>query len=202
MKILGIVCSPRKDGNTEILVREALDTAREAGCETELILLAGKKINPCNGCNVCLKEGACNIKDDMQDIYAQLEKADGVIFGTPVYFYSVTAQAKAVIDRTYPLAFSGKLRNKVAAAIVVAGNMGVGQALSLLYTFFDQQRMIIAGSGTGYGNEKGDVKKDGAGATYGGSAIEEARSAGKRMVKLIAQLERGKVHKPSAAAEK
>jgi len=199
MKILGIVCSPRKEGNTEILVKEALDAAREAGCETELILLAGKKITPCNGCNTCLKDGVCNVKDDMQAIYEQLEKADGIIFGSPVYFYNVTAQAKAVVDRTYPLAFHRKLKNKVAAAIVVAGNMGIGQALGFLYTFFDLHKMVIAGSGAGYGNEKGEVKREGAGATFGGSAIEEAHSTGKRMVKLIAQLERGKERKGTAA---
>ena len=192
MKILGIVCSPRKDGNTEILVREALEAAHEAGSETELILIAGKKIAPCDGCNACLKDGVCKIKDDMQTIYEQLEKADGLIFGTPVYFYNVTAQAKAVMDRTYPLAFSRKLRGKVAAAIVAAGNMGIGQVLGWMYTFFDQHRMIIAGSGAGYGTEKGDVKKEGAGATYGGSALEEARALGKRMVRLATQLEKGK----------
>ena len=192
MKILGIVCSPRKDGNTEILVREALEAAHEAGSETELILIAGKKIAPCDGCNACLKDGVCKIKDDMQTIYEQLEKADGLIFGAPVYFYNVTAQAKAVMDRTYPLAFSRKLRGKVAAAIVAAGNMGIGQVLGWMYTFFDQHRMIIAGSGAGYGTEKGDVKKEGAGATYGGSALEEARALGKRMVRLATQLEKGK----------
>jgi multimeric flavodoxin WrbA len=192
MKILGIVCSPRKDGNTEILVREALQAAGEAGSETELILIAGKKIAPCDGCNACLKEGVCKIKDDMQMISEQLEKADGVIFGTPVYFYNVTAQAKAVMDRTYPLAFARKLKNKVAAAIVVAGNMGIGQVLGSMYTFFDQHRMIIAGSGAGYGTGKGDVNKEKAGATFGGSALEEARAIGKRMVRLAAQLEKGK----------
>jgi len=192
LKILGIVCSPRKDGNTEILVREALEAAHEAGSETEIILIAGKKIAPCDGCNACLKDGVCKIKDDMQTIYEQLEKADGLIFGAPVYFYNVTAQAKAVMDRTYPLAFSRKLRGKVAAAIVAAGNMGIGQVLGWMYTFFDQHRMIIAGSGAGYGTEKGDVKKEGAGATYGGSALEEARALGKRMVRLATQLEKGK----------
>jgi multimeric flavodoxin WrbA len=192
MKILGIVCSPRKDGNTEILVREALQAAGEAGSETELILMAGKKIAPCDGCNACLKHGVCKIKDDMRTIYEQLEKADGLILGTPVYFCNVTAQAKAVIDRTYPLTFSRKLRGKVAAAIVTAGSLGIGQVLGSMYTFFDQHRMVIAGSSAGYGTEKGDVKKEGAGATYGGSALEEARAVGKRMVRLATQLEKGK----------
>lgn len=192
MKILGIVCSPRKAGNTEILVKEALQAATEAGAETELFLIAGKKIAPCDGCNACLKDGVCKIKDDMQTLIEQMEKSDGVVFGTPVYFYNVTAQAKAVIDRTYPQAFSRKLRGKVAGAVVVAGNLGVGQVFSSLYTFFDLHRMVIAGSATGYGTDKGDVTKEGAGATFGGSALEEARALGKRMVRLATQLEKGK----------
>jgi multimeric flavodoxin WrbA len=192
MKIVGIVCSPRKDGNTEILVKETLQAAADAGAETELTTIAGKKITPCDGCNACLKEGVCKIKDDIQTILQQIEKADGVVFGTPVYFYNVTAQAKAVIDRTYPQAFARKLRNKVAGAVVVAGNLGVGQAFSSLYTFFDIHRMIIAGSATGYGTDKGDVTKEGAGATFGGSALEEARALGKRIVRLATQLEKGK----------
>ncbi len=98
MKILGVVGSPRKGGNTEIMVEEALATAREAGAETELVLIAGKKIAGCDGCDTCRKTMACHIKDDMQTIYKQLEAADGIIFGTPVYFGSVPSQAKAIID--------------------------------------------------------------------------------------------------------
>ncbi len=195
MKILGIVCSPRKEGNTEILVRQALEAAGQAGAETEIVLISDKKITPCDGCNACLKTGACKIKDDMQAIYEQLEKADGIIFGSPVYFYNVTAQAKAVIDRTYPLAMAGKLRNKVGGVVAVAGNMGVEHVLGTMYTFFDLHRMIIAGSGTGYGTEKGAVTREGAGATLGGSALDEAKTLGKRMVRLATQLERGKAQK-------
>jgi len=192
MKILGVVCSPRKAGNTEILVTATLQAAADAGAETELVLIAGKKITPCDGCNACLKKGICKIKDDMQTISEQMEKADGIVFGTPVYFCNVTAQAKAIIDRTYPLAFHRKLRGKVAGAAVAAGSLGIGQVFSSLYTFFDLHRMVIAGSATGYGTDKGEVTKEGAGATFGGSALEEARALGRRMVRLATQLEKGK----------
>ncbi len=70
----------------------------------------------------------------MQSIYQRLQLADGVIFGTPVYFANVTAQAKTIIDRTYALLAVRKLRGKVAAAIVVARRVGAGQTLSLLYS--------------------------------------------------------------------
>ena len=91
MKILGIVGSPRKGGNTEILVEEALTATREAGAQTEIILLADKNIAGCDGCGSCFETGVCKIKDDMQSIYPQLEAADAIIFGSPVYFGGVTA---------------------------------------------------------------------------------------------------------------
>ena len=86
MKITGIVCSPRKGGNTEILVAQALHASREKGAETEMILTADKQISPCDACDGCLGNGICVVEDDMQEIYQKFETADGIIFGTPVYF--------------------------------------------------------------------------------------------------------------------
>lgn len=77
MKIVGIVCSPRKGGNTEILVREALKAASEAGAETDLVLTSTKNIAPCDGCGICEKNGVCKISDDMQELYQKLESSDG-----------------------------------------------------------------------------------------------------------------------------
>jgi multimeric flavodoxin WrbA len=190
MKIIGIVCSPRVGGNTEILVKEALEAAREAGGETELVLVAGKNIAPCDGCGACEKDGVCMIEDDMQTIYQQLELADGVIFGTPIYFVNVSAQAKAIIDRTYAFLRTGKLKGKVAAPIVVARRVGAGQVLSLMYTYFMSQRMILAGGGIGYGWEKGEVEQ-GAGGTPFLSALEEARAVGRSVVRMVGRLSSG-----------
>ena len=184
MKILGIVCSPRKGGNTEILVKEALDAAREAGGETELIVVADKEIAPCDACGACMEDGTCRIDDDMQTIYQRLELADGLIFGTPVYFINVSAQAKAIIDRTYAFMGSGKLKGKVAAAVVVARRVGAGQVLSFLYTFFTLHRMIISGGGIGYGRDKGEVR-EGPGGSPSLSAVEEARAVGRNIVKMV-----------------
>ncbi|MBW2061932.1 MAG: flavodoxin family protein [Deltaproteobacteria bacterium] len=184
MKILGLVCSPRKGGNTEILVNEALEAARKAGAETELILVADKNIAPCDGCGSCVKDGDCIVEDDMQPIYQQLEQADGIIFGTPVYFINVSAQAKAIIDRTYAFLRTQKLRGKVAAAIVAVRRVGASQVLSLLYSYFAIQRMIIAGGGIGYGREKGEVRQ-GPGGSPTLSALEEARAVGRNVVRMV-----------------
>lgn len=101
MEILGTVCSPRTHGNTETLVQALLAKAQEEGAEIELVTLAGKTISPCDACESCRKTGKCHIKDDMQDIYTKRLEADGIIFSSPVYYWSVSAQAKALIDRTY-----------------------------------------------------------------------------------------------------
>ncbi len=75
MKVLGIVCSPRKEGNTEILVKEALASAHEAGAQTELFRVADKTIAPCDGCGSCFETDMCKIEDDMQPLYHQMESA-------------------------------------------------------------------------------------------------------------------------------
>jgi len=187
MKILGIVCSPRKGGNTEILVEEALQAARKAGAETELVLVADKNISPCDACGACSEDGICKTDDDMQPIYQQLESADGIIFGTPVYFINVSAQAKAVIDRTYAFLRVGKLAGKVAAAIVAVRRVGAGQVLSLLYTWFAVQRMISAGGGIGYGRDKGEVR-EGTGGAPGSTALGEAGAVGRNVVRMVKRI--------------
>ena len=76
MKVLGIVCSPRKGGNTEIIVNEALASAKALGAEVELVTVIGKNIAPCDGCEACTTTGKCRIEDDMQDIYNKLLQSD------------------------------------------------------------------------------------------------------------------------------
>jgi multimeric flavodoxin WrbA len=200
MKVLGIVCSPRKGGNTEILMHAALTAAQEGGAETECFSVVGKQISPCAACAVCRETGACKIDDDMQPLYRQMEEADAIIFGTPVYFLNVSAQAKIIMDRTYR--FLGKrdllpgspgtrrLRDKVAGAVVVTRRTGAGQVAALLANFFLSHRMITAWIGIGYGRDKGDVEQS-VGGGAGCSAIDEAKTVGRAVVRLLAML-----HKP------
>ena len=110
MNVLGLVCSPREGGNTEILVREALAGAEQKGAETELYLVADKNIGPCIACEACAAKGVCATDDDMQVLYKKLLAADGIILGTPVYFINVSAQAKAVIDRSFAFLRHRRLR--------------------------------------------------------------------------------------------
>lgn len=191
MRILGIVCSPRKEGNTEIMMKEALAQASELGAETELVLFAGKKILPCDACDTCLQTGVCRVKDDMQPIYEQMDRADGILLGTPVYMLNVSAQAKIFMDRTYACLWTLRLARKVAAPIVTARRLGVGQVLSLMNSYFTIHGMVVAGFAAGYGREKGEVRQ-GVGATPIFMALEEARAAARSVVKLAEQMARGK----------
>ena len=140
MKVLGIVCSPRKHGNTEILVKEALSSAQKYGAETEVIGVSGLHIEPCDGCESCTTSGQCKIKDDMQGIYTKMQEADGITMGSPVYFWGASAQAKAIIDRTFVFRTQRQLRNKVAGAVVVARTTGVSRAASMPNDFFRCKR--------------------------------------------------------------
>ena len=101
MKVLGIVGSNRKKGNTSTLVQEALKSITREGIETELIFLSDYKISGCCGCEGCKDTFKCVIKDDMQKLYPLLLEADGIILGSPTYFYNITSGMKAFIERCY-----------------------------------------------------------------------------------------------------
>lgn len=103
MKILGIGGSPRKGGNTDIILQEILRGAGDAGHETEAVFLRDYTINHCTGCERCRKDLTCTrFSDGMNMIYPKVEEADVMILGSPVYNYNVTANMKSFIDRLYP----------------------------------------------------------------------------------------------------
>lgn len=98
-KILGVVGSPRKNGNTHILVSKILDGAIDEGATVDTIFLDDLLIRECDGCHACWKGNECSKKDDMNDIYPRIIESDTIIFGTPVYWYGPTALMKSFIDR-------------------------------------------------------------------------------------------------------
>lgn len=101
MKVLGVVGSKRKRGNTARLVKEALQVAANEGLDTELVYLGDYQIRGCTGCEGCKKTFRCVIQDGMQELYAKVEEADGLILGSPTYFYNMTSDMKAFIERLY-----------------------------------------------------------------------------------------------------
>jgi len=187
MRILGVVGSPRKGGNTEILMREVLQQAQEAGCETEMFRMSEKRVAPCDACAGCVETGSCVIQDDMQELYSMFDRADGIVFGTPVYLCSVSAQTKAIMDRTFSLLRRRALKGKVAGSLVVTRRVGAIQTQSLIYSFCVVHGMVLAGGAIGYGREIGDVLT-GVGGGIDKSALEEARRLGADVVRLAKRL--------------
>lgn len=103
MKVLALSGSPRRKGNTETLLRAVLRGAEAAGGEIEVVRLYDLRIQPCIGCGGCDKTGECVLEDDMQELYPKILAAQRVILASPIYFYGITAQAKAFVDRCQAL---------------------------------------------------------------------------------------------------
>lgn len=98
-KILGVVGSPRRNGNTYILVSRILEGAKEKGSAVEMLLLDDLTIGECDGCHTCWEGKGCSKNDDMNDVYPKIIESDVIVFGTPVYWYGPTALMKGFIDR-------------------------------------------------------------------------------------------------------
>lgn len=139
MNILGISGTPRKGGNSEILLDAALEPFIEANWDITKILLSEKRIESCIGCDRCkeFERKVCYIDDDMKEIYNAYEKCDAIIISAPAYWRNVPSQLKAVIDRTYG-SKSGSLRGKFGGAIAVGRGQGGGQAIviNIIYNFY------------------------------------------------------------------
>lgn len=101
MKVIGFVGSARKNGNTDVLLQNILKGVASCGIEIEIIYLSDCNFAPCNGCEGCHDSFRCIKKDDMQRIYDKLEEADGIVLGSPTYFYNVTSITKAFLERLY-----------------------------------------------------------------------------------------------------
>ena len=165
MKVIGIVGSPRRQGNTEIIVSHILGAIDEESIDTELVRLAGLDIKPCNACMLCQKQEQCSIKDDMWPIYLKMKESDGIILASPVYFHAATGLMKAFIERAgYIAKWNGNtLSGKVGGPFVVARRAGHNSTLAELSFWFQTMGMVVPGStylNLAFGLEKGEVTKD------------------------------------------
>jgi multimeric flavodoxin WrbA len=150
-RILGVVGSPRRNGNTHILVSRILEGAREAGAAVEELFLPDLKIRECDGCHACWEGKECSKKDDMNNIYPRIIESDVIIFGTPVYWFGPTALMKAFLDRfvyfTCP-ENGAKVRGKAAAIAVPFEDTDLETAAPLVALFeksFEYLHMDLAG---------------------------------------------------------
>ena len=186
MKVIGIVGSPRKNGNTELLTRHTLKSISEEGLRTELIRLAGLEIKPCTACMACKKQELCPIEDDLFPIYLKMKKADGIILASPVYCGSATALIKALMERVgYIGRWNGQpFQGKIGGPLVVASRAGKTFTAAQLTLWFQILGFYVPGSSywnVAIGRERGEVKSDEEG-------LATAWNFGKNMAFLIKKL--------------
>lgn len=179
MNILAVSCSPRKKGSTVEVLEEVIRGAMEEGADAELYSVSGKTLNGCYSCYSCNEKGVCVQQDDMNELYSKMVEADGIVFGTPIYYYGMTSQAKAVIDRTFSLNTPERnLRNKVGGVVTLAGSLGMIDAIKDFYFLFAVKQMLPASYVAMYSGAVDDLKKLEKG-------MKAAGDLGRQMVKLV-----------------
>lgn len=188
MKVLAFNGSPRKEGNTTILINYIFRELEKGGLETELVQLSGKKIHGCIACYKCFenKDQRCSVKEDFaNEAIEKMINADGIILASPVYFADITPEMKALIDRAgfVSLANGGLYKNKVGASVVALRRTGAIHTLDSMNHFFLAGQMIIAGRGIGIGRDIGEVEKDEEG-------IQMVKTLGQRMAWLLNKVSR------------
>jgi multimeric flavodoxin WrbA len=165
MKVVAFNGSPRRDGNTTILIKHVFSELEKEGIETELVQLSDKVIHGCIACEKCgeNRDRHCAVKSDAANEYIdKMLGADGIILGSPVYFQDVTPEMKALIDRTgYVSRSNGRMfKDKVGASLVALRRSGGNSSLDTMNHFFLSGQMIIVGRGIAFGREIGEVEKD------------------------------------------
>jgi len=190
MKVVAFNGSSRKNGNTGILLKTVMTELETAGIETELVDLAGKNLQGCIACYKCFKnkDKRCGgPKDELNDYLAKMIAADGILLGTPTYFADVSANMKALIERTGMVsrANGDLLQRKVGAGVVAVRRAGAIHAFNSLNFFFFIGQMIVPGSSywnLGIGREPGEVENDKEG-------METMRTLGRNMAWLLTKLQ-------------
>ena len=169
MMVLAVNGSARKDGNTAILMNLALDELKREGMETEMIQLAGQKISGCIACYQCMenKDGQCAVHSDRVNEYiGKMQKAEGILLGSPTYIADITTSMKALLERSTIVCRANgadMFKRKVGAGIVAVRRGGAIHAFSTLNYFFLLSQMIVVGStywNIGIGRNIGEVNDD------------------------------------------
>ena len=189
MNVIAFNGSPRKEGNTSLLIREVFSELEKEGIATELIQLAGRPLRGCTACMKCgeNKNSCCAMSgDSLNDHLEKMFAADAIIMGSPVYFSDVTAEMKALIDRAGFVARQNGnlLRRKVGAAVVAVRRAGSLHTFDTLNHFFLINQMMVPGSSywnMGFGRAPGEVSADAEG-------MQTMRDLGSNMAWLLKKI--------------
>lgn len=184
-KILGVVGSPRRNGNTHILVNRILEGAKEKGAIVDILFLNDLFIRECDGCHTCWEGKQCNKNDDMNNIYPKIIESDVIIFGTPVYWYGPTALMKGFIDRFvyFNCPENREKINGKSAVIAIPFEEENPETAALMVAFFEKcfqflqmnliSKIIVQGV-----SRKGEIQEK-------GDRLKEAYELGRRLAKCI-----------------
>lgn len=200
MKVIGINGSPRPNGNTNAALTLMGEVFAAEGVAFE-ILHVGHQLAPCSGCYRCAKKHECTLPDDgLNAMYQKVIQADGVVFGSPVYYASLTSGMRCFMDRLCTLDNNngGNLRFKVGVPLTVARRAGVVSAMDELIHYINYASMILPGSNYWpvlYGMNPGQVKEDAEG-------VQTLQLLSKNMVWLMKALELGKAQLPPPEKER
>ncbi|MDR2612846.1 MAG: flavodoxin family protein [Deltaproteobacteria bacterium] len=189
MTVLAVNGSPRKEGNTSIMIDWVLDEIRREGFETDTVQLGGLAISGCRACGGCsrMDEYRCVVDDELNSVIKRLPEAEAIILASPVYFADITPELKCLIDRAgyVDIHHGNRLRRKPGAAVVVARRAGHVHAYDSINHFFGILQMITVGSrywNLGVGHGPGTVRGD-------REAEETMRILGTNMAWLLHRLQ-------------
>jgi len=190
MKAVAFNGSARRNGNTAVLVKTLFEELNKEGIKTELVQLAGKKIRGCTACGKCFtrQDRRCAVTGDiLNDCIAKMLKADGIVLASPTYFADVSAEMKALIDRSGFVAKANQdmFRRKVGTSVVAVRRAGAIHAFDTMNHFFFISQMIVPGSSywnIGTGLAPGDVNNDEEG-------LSTMRTLGANMAWLMKKIE-------------
>jgi len=168
MKVIAINGSPKKEGNTNLLLTKVLEPLAQAGWETEIVQIGGKSLHGCRGCGKCMerRDNACIFGTDIfNEVFGKMLAADAIVLGSPTYFADVTAEMKALMDRAgfVAMANGSAFAGKIGAAVVAVRRGGAIHVFDTLNHLFFISQMIVPGStywNMGYGLGPGDVAGD------------------------------------------
>lgn len=191
MKVVAFNGSPRREGNTAILINEVFKILESNGIETEMIQLGNKTVHGCTACLKCkeIQDGKCHIKNDhLNFCIEKMNEADGIIIGSPVYFADVTPEVKALIDVAgyVTRANNFTLNRKVGAAVIAVRRGGALHAFETINNFFLINQMIVPGSSYwnfAIGRNPGEVLSDVEG-------MQTMHTLGENMAWLLRQIEK------------
>ena len=156
-KVIGIVGSPRKNGNTMFLMDKLLDVMKE-GFETEKIYLKEYNISSCKECYYCMENEECSIKDDMQYLYLKLKEAFVIILASPIFMGGVTSYMRTFMERTWHLR-KGQLQGKIGSYIIV-GRRDLGAGINEMEVYLSRLNLNKIPGVIGFGFREGDASKD------------------------------------------